>query len=87
ITGVEALLRWQSAEYGNIPPTQFIPLAEESGLILEIGEWAMREACNRLRQWRQHGLDQLSVSVNVSAIQLLRGDLPKMVARALSESG
>lgn len=87
ITGVEALLRWNSAEYGNIPPTQFIPLAEESGLILEIGEWAMREACSRLRQWRLHGLDQLSVSVNVSAIQLLRGDLPKMVARALSESG
>ncbi|MGO4774678.1 6,7-dimethyl-8-ribityllumazine synthase, partial [Lysobacter sp. 2RAB21] len=57
ITGVEALLRWQSAEYGNIPPTQFIPLAEESGLILEIGEWAMREACNRLRLWRLHGLD------------------------------
>jgi diguanylate cyclase (GGDEF)-like protein/PAS domain S-box-containing protein len=86
ITGVEALLRWQSAEYGNIPPTQFIPLAEESGLILEIGEWAMREACNRLRLWRLQGLDQLSISVNVSAIQLLRGDLPKMVARALSES-
>ncbi|MGO1003853.1 EAL domain-containing protein [Lysobacter sp. CA196] len=87
ITGVEALLRWNSAEYGNIPPSQFIPLAEESGLILEIGEWAMREACSRLRQWRLQGLDQLSISVNVSAIQLLRGDLPKMVARALSESG
>ncbi|MEH6419340.1 EAL domain-containing protein [Pseudomonas sp. CGJS7] len=87
ITGVEALLRWHSAEYGNIPPSEFIPLAEESGLILEIGEWAMREACHRLRQWRQQGLEQLSISVNVSAIQLLRGDLPKMVARALSESG
>jgi len=87
INGVEALLRWNSPEHGNIPPSEFIPLAEESGLILEIGEWAMREACNRLRQWRQQGLDQLSVSVNVSAIQLLRGDLPKMVARALSESG
>ena len=87
ITGVEALLRWNSPEHGNIPPSEFIPLAEESGLILEIGEWAMRDACSRLRQWRQAGLDQLSVSVNVSAIQLLRGDLPKMVARALSESG
>ncbi|WP_158549248.1 EAL domain-containing protein [Lysobacter silvisoli] len=87
ITGVEALLRWRSAEYGDISPAQFIPLAEESGLILDIGEWAMHEACKMLERWRAHGLDQLSMSVNVSALQLLRSDLPKVVARALDESG
>ncbi|NUO77110.1 MAG: EAL domain-containing protein [Lysobacter sp.] len=87
ITGVEALLRWRSAEYGDISPAQFIPLAEESGLILDIGEWAMHEACRVLQRWRQHGLDQLSMSVNVSALQLLRSDLPRTVARALDESG
>lgn len=87
ITGVEALLRWRSAEYGDISPAQFIPLAEESGLILEIGEWAMHEACRTLERWRQQGLDQLSMSVNVSALQLLRSDLPRTVARALDESG
>jgi diguanylate cyclase (GGDEF)-like protein/PAS domain S-box-containing protein len=87
ITGVEALLRWNSAEHGEIPPAQFIPLAEESGLILEIGEWALREACFTLKRWRQHGLDRLSMAVNVSSLQLLRGDLPAVVARILEETG
>ena len=87
ITGVEALLRWQSADYGNISPSQFIPLAEESGAILEIGEWALREACAVLRDWRQQGLPELNMSVNVSALQLLRGDLPGMLARVLDETG
>jgi diguanylate cyclase (GGDEF)-like protein/PAS domain S-box-containing protein len=87
ITGVEALLRWTSPEYGEIPPTQFIPLAEESGLILEIGEWALREACHTLQRWRAHGLDRLTMAVNVSALQLLRGDLPTVVARILEETG
>ena len=86
ITGVEALLRWHSAEYGDIPPDRFIPLAEESGLILEIGEWAMREACATLQRWRQHGLDDLTMAVNVSALQLLRGNLPDVVARALAKA-
>ncbi|MHB8911508.1 MAG: EAL domain-containing protein [Lysobacter sp.] len=87
ITGVEALLRWNSAEYGDIPPSQFIALAEESGLILEIGEWALREACAVLRGWRQQGLLNLTMAVNVSALQLLRGNLPDVVARVLQESG
>nr|WP_255746852.1 EAL domain-containing protein [Lysobacter sp. CFH 32150] len=86
ITGVEALLRWTSPEYGEIPPMQFIPLAEESGLILDIGEWALREACYTLKRWRQHGLERLTMAVNVSALQLLRGDLPNMVARVLEET-
>ncbi|HEX2594838.1 MAG TPA: diguanylate cyclase, partial [Luteimonas sp.] len=74
IVGVEALLRWRSEEHGDIPPTQFIPLAEESGLILEIGEWVLREACLTLRRWHDHGLAGLAMSVNVSVLQLLRGD-------------
>ena len=86
ITGVEALLRWHSPEYGNIPPSQFIALAEESGLILEIGEWALREACAVLRGWRQQGLVNLTMAVNVSALQLLRGNLPEVVARVLVET-
>ncbi|MCJ0825564.1 EAL domain-containing protein [Luteimonas sp. 50] len=87
IVGVEALLRWHSQEHGEIPPTQFIPLAEESGLILEIGEWVLREACLTLARWHQHGLAGVGVSVNVSALQLLRGDLPDVVERVLAESG
>lgn len=87
IVGVEALLRWHSEEYGDITPTQFIPLAEESGQILEIGEWALREACLTLQRWQQHGLHGLVMSVNVSALQLLRGDLPAVVERILAETG
>ncbi|MFP7722289.1 EAL domain-containing protein [Lysobacter sp. A3-1-A15] len=87
ITGVEALLRWSSPDYGEIPPSQFIPLAEETGLIIEIGEWVLREACSTLARWRPHGLDDLAIAVNVSALQLLRGDLPEVVARVLAETG
>ncbi|HRN61240.1 MAG TPA: EAL domain-containing protein [Luteimonas sp.] len=85
ITGVEALLRWHSDEHGEIPPTDFIPMAEESGLILEIGEWVLREACLTLQRWRQHGLTELTVSVNVSVLQLLRGDFPEVVSRVLAD--
>jgi diguanylate cyclase (GGDEF)-like protein/PAS domain S-box-containing protein len=87
IVGVEALLRWHSAEHGEVEPAQFIPLAEESGLILELGEWALREACLTLRRWQQFGLEGLSMSVNVSALQLLRGDFPLVVDRVLSDTG
>ncbi|TDK23293.1 EAL domain-containing protein [Luteimonas aestuarii] len=87
ITGVEALLRWSSDEHGEIAPTDFIPMAEESGLILEIGEWVLREACLTLHRWHQHGLGQLSMAVNVSVLQLLRGDFPEVVARVLQDIG
>jgi diguanylate cyclase (GGDEF)-like protein/PAS domain S-box-containing protein len=86
IIGVEALLRWQSQD-GDIPPAQFIPLAEESGLIMEIGEWVLRKACQTVAQWQREGLPGLGVSVNVSALQLLRGDFPGVVDRVLAESG
>ncbi|MGH8032073.1 MAG: putative bifunctional diguanylate cyclase/phosphodiesterase [Luteimonas sp.] len=87
ITGVEALLRWTSHEHGEIGPAEFIPLAEDSGLILEIGEWVLREACLTLRRWHQHGLDHLSMAVNVSVLQLRRGDFPEVVRRVLDETG
>ena len=87
ITGAEALLRWHSPEHGEIQPAEFIPLAEESGMILEIGEWVLREACLALRRWHQHGLTDLTVGVNVSVLQLLRGDFPEVVRRVLDDTG
>ena len=72
---------------GTFSPIQFIPLAEESGLILEIGEWVLREACLTLRRWHDHGLDQLAMSVNVSVLQLLRGDFAGVVERVLADTG
>ncbi|WAC61880.1 EAL domain-containing protein [Pseudoxanthomonas sp. SL93] len=86
VTGVEALLRWDSKEFGMVSPAQFIPLAEESGMILELGAWALREACLTLREWHEDGLEELCVAVNVSATQLQRGDLQTVVARTLEET-
>src|SRR5690606_9618127 len=87
ITGVEALLRWSSAEHGEVAPAEFIPLAEENGMILEIGEWVLREACLALRRWRDHGLSGFTVSVNMSVLQLLRGDFAEVVGRVLHDTG
>jgi len=87
ITGVEALLRWESKDFGEVSPGQFIPLAEESGLILEIGAWALRQALMTLHSWHQQGLPGLTVAVNVSALQLQRGDLSDVVAQILEETG
>ncbi|MGV8942012.1 MAG: EAL domain-containing protein [Lysobacter sp.] len=87
ITGVEALLRWHSPVHGEIPPSQFIPLAEESGMILEIGEWALRQACLAIKHWRSDGLVGVPIAVNVSSLQLLRGDFPQLVTRVLAETG
>ncbi len=84
ITGAEALLRWKSHEFGEVSPGQFIPLAEESGLILEMGAWALHEACATLREWHLAGYEDLSVAVNVSALQLQRGNLADVVARTLA---
>ncbi|WP_197076404.1 GGDEF domain-containing phosphodiesterase [Luteimonas sp. FCS-9] len=87
IASVEALLRWHSPTLGEIPPSEFIPIAEESGLIHEIGEWVLREACRTILDWRRQGLADISVSVNVSLLQLLRGDFPGVVRRVLDEVG
>ena len=83
ITGVEALLRWNSADLGEITPTIFIPLAEESGLIVSIGEWVLGEACRQLKAWRSQGLTEICVGVNVSVLQLLRGNLVGYLKRLL----
>jgi diguanylate cyclase (GGDEF)-like protein len=85
--GVEALLRWQHPQRGAISPAQFIPLAEENGLIIPIGEWALREACRQARAWQDAGLPPVVVSVNVSARQFDDPRLVERVAAALEWSG
>jgi diguanylate cyclase (GGDEF)-like protein/PAS domain S-box-containing protein len=85
--GVEALLRWQHPQRGMVSPAQFIPLAEENGLIIPIGEWVLREACRQARAWQEAGLPPLVVSVNVSARQFDDPRLVERVAEALEWSG
>ncbi|GAA2596643.1 hypothetical protein GCM10010435_89840 [Winogradskya consettensis] len=89
ITGLEALIRWQHPERGVIPPLDFIPLAEETGMIVPIGEWVLREACRQAATWnaRRDSQHPLSVSVNLSAVQLDQPNLPAVVASALANSG
>jgi diguanylate cyclase (GGDEF)-like protein/PAS domain S-box-containing protein len=83
IIGFEALLRWRSASRGVIPPSTFIPLAEESGLIIPMGEWILREACREAASWPK----PLQIAVNLSPVQFRHGDLPAMVHSVLLESG
>jgi diguanylate cyclase (GGDEF)-like protein len=87
IHSVEALIRWRHPERGLVPPDQFIPLAEESGLIVPIGEWVLRETCRQIRAWQDLGLPRLRVAVNISALQFRRQDLVDTVASALGEAG
>jgi diguanylate cyclase (GGDEF)-like protein len=87
IFGVEALIRWQHPEHGMVPPQRFIGLAEESGLIVEIGDWVLREACRQAQSWIDAGLPPLTMSVNVSARQFEEARLVGRVAAALEESG
>ncbi len=86
IVGVEALLRWNDPKSGLITPDRFIPLAEETGMISEIGKWVLFEACKQGKQWLQQGYN-LHVSVNVSAHQVHHQDLPRLLDLALKESG
>jgi len=83
ITGFEALLRWQHPEHGFIPPSKFIPIAEETGLIDTIGEWALRTACQDLAKWP----DNVRVAVNVSTLQFANPQLPTIVTSALAHAG
>jgi len=83
VVGYEALLRWRHPERGLIPPMDFIPLAEESGLIVEIGEWVLRQACLQAARWPR----PYKVAVNVSPLQLQNADLPVTIARALADTG
>jgi len=86
ISGVEALLRWQHPELGAVPPLRFIPLAEETGLIVPIGRWVFKTACAQNVAWQRQGLPRVCVAVNVSSRQFT-DDLPNDIAEALSESG
>jgi diguanylate cyclase (GGDEF)-like protein/hemerythrin-like metal-binding protein/PAS domain S-box-containing protein len=87
IVGAEALVRWQDPLEGLIPPSRFIPIAEETGLILEIGEWVLRETCRQGRLWLDTGLPPLTLAVNVSSRQFRRGNINALVASCLSETG
>jgi diguanylate cyclase (GGDEF)-like protein len=87
IRGAEALIRWRHPQRGLIPPDNFIPLAEESGLIVPIGEWVIREACRQIRSWQSDGLPPVRIAVNVSATQFQQRDLLDIIRRALDEAG
>jgi EAL domain-containing protein (putative c-di-GMP-specific phosphodiesterase class I) len=83
VTAFEALMRWEHPERGMVSPAEFIPLAEETGLIVRLGEWAMREACSEAMNWPA----EIAVSVNLSAVQFMKGDLVATVMNALASSG
>ncbi|WP_395699048.1 putative bifunctional diguanylate cyclase/phosphodiesterase [Aquabacterium sp.] len=87
VIGAEALLRWRHPERGPISPAQFIPVAEHSGQIVELGNWVLREACRTAAGWREAGLGELVISVNLSPVQARRGDLEAAVHRALFDAG
>ncbi|MGQ5524931.1 putative bifunctional diguanylate cyclase/phosphodiesterase [Chitinimonas sp. PSY-7] len=87
IVGAEALIRWQHPEQGLVPPGKFIPVAEQSGLIIEIGAWVLQEACRQGVIWEREGLGELILSVNLSPVQFRRGDVETVVCNALDGSG
>lgn len=86
ISGAEALLRWTDAELGPVPPDVFIPLAEETGLIQELGLFVLQRACAQAVVWQQSGFE-LVIAVNISAMQFKQGDLPKVVIQVLNDTG
>ncbi|WP_260291770.1 EAL domain-containing protein [Sedimenticola hydrogenitrophicus] len=87
ITGLEALLRWTHPDWGTVGPDRFIPIAEDAGLILPLGEWVLRTACRQARTWLDAGLLDGRVAVNLSGQQITRGDLEQVVTRVLAETG
>ena len=87
LVGAEALIRWNHPDLGLVSPARFIPVAEETGLIVEIGDWVLREACREAARWIGLGLSEPLVAVNLSALQFRRGDIEKSVTKALEESG
>ena len=87
ILALEALLRWQHPVLGSVPPSRFIPLAEQCGLIVPVGEWALRRACAQAERWRRAGHAGLRMSVNVSAVQFKRDDWVDTVRSTLRDSG
>jgi diguanylate cyclase (GGDEF)-like protein/PAS domain S-box-containing protein len=86
VAAVEALVRWQHRERGLVPPGEFIPLAEETGLIVQLGQWIFENACLQVDRWRQQGLRSFRVAINVSARQFWQQDFVEMISRALKRS-
>jgi diguanylate cyclase (GGDEF)-like protein len=87
ITGLEALLRWEHPESGLVPPDKFIRIAEDSGLILPIGEWVLRTACSQARMWQDKGLPAVTIAVNVSVVQFRQDGFCELIRRVLAETG
>ena len=87
LSGLEALLRWTNPDLGPVPVLEFIEIAEDTGLIVPIGDWVLRCACIQARQWRNQGLPFGHISVNVSGVQFLRRDFPETVAQVIKEAG
>ena len=87
IVGFEALLRWKHPDLGFVSPAQFIPLAEETGLIVPIGEWVLREACRQAKAWQDAGAAPVRMAVNLSTVQFTQPNLPQVVRDALANSG
>jgi len=87
ISGMEALLRWTNDELGVVPPLEFIPVAEETGLILSIGEWVLRQACQQAKAWLDEGLPVARMAVNVSGQQFVLKEFPRLVSSIIKETG
>lgn len=87
VIGAEALLRWQHPELGNVSPAEFIPIAEESGLILPIGEWVLRRVAQQAKQWMDNGQAAITIAVNLSAVQFRQARLSELVMQILEETG
>ncbi len=87
VSGMEALLRWTNDELGAVPPREFIPVAEETGLILAIGDWVLRTACRQAKAWIEEGLPVMRMAVNVSAQQFALKEFPATVAAIIQETG
>jgi diguanylate cyclase (GGDEF)-like protein len=87
IVGVEALVRWEHPEHGPITPAEFIPFAEETGMIVDIGHWVLRNACAELKRWRDAGLPEIRMSINMSARQLAEKDIVKRISNMLKDYG
>jgi len=87
VSGMEALSRWTNPELGAVPPAEFIPVAEGTGLIIEIGEWVLRTACTQAKAWRDEGLPPIRMAVNVSGQQFMLREFPNMVTSIIKETG